>query len=68
VGSRWITSPSGDGSSGMLLNWSGACAGTSADERLVAGGRDVRAGERQMGVLVPGDGLQRCDDRLPTLG
>ena len=39
-----------------------------ADERLVAGGRDVRAGERQMGVLVPGGGLQRCDDRLPSLG
>jgi hypothetical protein len=34
----------------------------------VAGGRDVRAGERQMGVLVPGGGLQRCDDRLPSLG
>ena len=25
-----------------------------------------RAGERQMGVLVPGGGLQRCDDRLPS--
>ncbi len=30
VGSRWITSPSGDGSSGTLRNWSGACAGTSS--------------------------------------
>ena len=28
--SGWITSPSGDGSSGMLRNWSGACAGTSS--------------------------------------
>jgi transposase, IS6 family len=27
-----------------------------------------RAGERKMGVLVPGGGLQRCDDRLPSLG
>src|SRR5580704_5989354 len=52
------------------------CSGTGAalapapqaDERLVAGGRDVRADERQMGVLVPGGGLQRCDDRLPALG
>jgi hypothetical protein len=52
------------------------CSGTKAalapapqaDERLVAGRRDVRAGERQMGVLVPGGGLQRCDDRLPSLG
>jgi hypothetical protein len=35
-----------------------------AEERLVAGGRDVRAVERQMGVLVPGRGLQRCDDRF----
>src|SRR5580704_15523756 len=34
----------------------------------LASGRDVRAGERQMGVLVPGRGLHRCDDRLPTLG
>jgi transposase, IS6 family len=25
-------------------------------------------GERKMGVLVPGGGLQRCDDRLPSLG
>src|SRR6476661_8088578 len=25
-------------------------------------------GERQMGVLVAGGGLQRCDDRLPSLG
>ena len=38
------------------------------NKRLLAGGRDVRAGERQMGVLVPGRGLQRCDDRLPSLG
>src|SRR5580693_9353050 len=38
------------------------------NKRLVAGGRDVRAGERQMGVLVPGRGLHRCDDRLPSLG
>jgi hypothetical protein len=55
---------------------SAVCSGTGAtltpapqaDERLVAGGRDVRAGERQMDVLVPGGGLQRCDDRLPSLG
>jgi hypothetical protein len=39
-----------------------------ADERLVAGGRDVRPGQRQIGVLVPGGGLDRCDDRLPSLG
>ena len=52
------------------------CSGTGAalapasqaDQRLVASGRDVRARERQMGVLVPGGGLQRCDDRLPALG
>jgi IS6 family transposase len=24
--------------------------------------------KRPMGVLVPGGGLQRCDDRLPSLG
>ena len=36
-GSRWITSPSGDGSSGMLRNWSGACAGTSS-RRTTRGG------------------------------
>src|SRR5580704_5976216 len=52
------------------------CSGTGAapaqtaqdNKRLLAGGRDVRAGERQMGVLVPGGGLQRCHDRLPSLG
>ena len=52
------------------------CSGTGAalvpasqaDERLVADGRDVRAGEKPMGVLVPGGGLQRRDDRLPSLG
>src|SRR6202043_1908191 len=26
------------------------------------------SGQRQMGVLVPGRGLDRCDDRLPSLG
>ena len=31
-------------------------------------GRDVRAGEGQNGLLVPGGGLLRCDDRLPPLG
>ena len=46
-----------------------APAQTAQDhKRLLEGGRDVRAGERQMGVLVPGRGLQRCDDRLPSLG
>ena len=44
-----------------------ARTGTSSDERLVAGGRHSPS-ERQMGVLVPGGGLQRCDDRLPSLG
>src|SRR4249919_1514636 len=34
-------------------------------KRLLVGGRDVRTGERQMGVLVSGGGLERCDDRLP---
>ena len=37
-------------------------------KRLLVGGRDVRAGERQMGVLVSGGGLERCDDRLPSFG
>ena len=50
----------------MLRNWSGACAGISSRRTTLADGRDVRAGERQMGVLVPGGGLQRCDDRLPS--
>ena len=46
-----------------------APAQTAQDnKRLLAGGRDVRPGERQMGVLVPGRGLDRCDDRLPSLG
>ena len=34
----------------------------------LAGGRDVHPGQGQMGVLVSGGGLQRCDDRLPSLG
>jgi hypothetical protein len=34
----------------------------------LAGGRDVRPGQRQMDVLVPGRGLHWCDDRLPSLG
>src|SRR5208282_3466954 len=41
---------------------------TQGNKRLLAGGRDVRPGQRQMGVLVPGLGLDRCDDRLPSLG
>ena len=28
----------------------------------------IRPGQRQMGVLVPGRGLDRRDDRLPSLG
>jgi hypothetical protein len=36
------------------------------NKRLLASGRDVRPGQRQMGVLVPGRGLDRCDDRLPS--
>jgi hypothetical protein len=51
------------------------CSGTGealapapqAAQRLVAGGRDVRAGERQVGVFIPGCRLHRCDDRLPFL-
>src|ERR1700676_4785363 len=38
------------------------------NQRQLAGGRDVRAGERQMGVFIPGCGLHRCDDRLLTFG
>ena len=30
------------------------------NKRLLAGGRDVRPDQRQMGVLVPGRGLDRC--------
>ena len=52
------------------------CSGTGAalapallpDEQRVAGGRDLRADERKMDVLVPGGGLLRRDDRLPSLG
>ena len=29
---------------------------------------DVRPHEKQMGVFVPDGALQRCDDRLPSLG
>jgi hypothetical protein len=66
--SRWITSPSGAGSSGTPRSWIDACANGSRQQRLLAGGRDVRPGQRQMGVLVPGRGLERCDDRLPSRG
>jgi len=38
-----------------------------ADEQRVPGGRDLSASERTMGVFVPGGGLLRCDDRLPSL-
>ena len=38
------------------------------DQRQLAGGRNLRPGQRQVGVLVPGRRLQRCDDRLPSLG
>ena len=38
------------------------------DQRLLAGRRDVRPGQRQMGILVPSCRFHRCDDRLPSLG
>src|SRR5271166_2235521 len=52
------------------------CAGVGAvpaetaqgNKRFLAGRRDVRPGERQMGVLVPGRGFRGCDDRLLALG
>jgi hypothetical protein len=34
----------------------------------LAGGRDLYPGQGQMGVFIPGCRLQRCDDRLSSLG
>ena len=52
------------------------CAGVGAapaetaqgKKRFLAGRRNVRPSERQMGVLVPGCGFRGCDDRLLALG
>src|ERR1700730_5181808 len=38
------------------------------NKRFLAGRRDVRPGQRQMGVLVPGRGFRGCNDRLPSVG
>ena len=38
------------------------------NKRFLAGRRDVRPGERQMGALAPGRGFRGCDDRLLALG
>src|SRR5271166_2544728 len=38
------------------------------DQRQLAGGRDLHPGQGQMGVFIPGCRLQRCDDRLRSLG
>jgi len=61
VDSRLITSPSG----AAVRPGVGAVPAqkTQGNKRLVAGGRDVRPGQRQMGVLVPGCRLLRCNDR-----
>ena len=38
------------------------------DQRQLAGGRDLHPGQGQVGVFIPGCRLQRCDDRLPSVG
>src|SRR5215218_3369350 len=42
-------------------------AAAAAEQRLVAGGRDVCEGEGPLGLPVPGGGQPRPDDRLPAL-
>src|ERR1700758_2537837 len=34
------------------------------DQRQLARGRNLCARQRQLGVLIPGCGFERCDDRL----
>src|SRR5271166_2580077 len=38
------------------------------DQRQLASGRNLHPGQGQVGLFIPGCRLQRCDDRLPSVG
>src|SRR5271165_1169161 len=41
---------------------------TQHDQRQLARGRNLHPGQGQVVLPVPGRGLQRCDNRLPSVG
>ena len=41
---------------------------TKTDQRQLASGRNLHPGQGQVGLFIPGCRLQRCDDRLPSVG
>jgi hypothetical protein len=41
---------------------------TQLNQRQLAHGRDPHPGQEQVGVSIPRGGLDRGDDRLPSLG
>jgi hypothetical protein len=54
--------------SAMRRSWSRACVKGLRQQTILGGRRDVRPGQKQMGVLVPGRGFRGCNDGLFTLG